>query len=370
MQIGPYAVERETIPSIAICFVDALRLRLRGVPALSGDTPVAIAKQVLKNNARGVLHAGSGHFWFMWVSDFGKALRGAEKVLSPTYLGKLIRFMIAESMRKGRVTSCFTPTHGFDLPYYRSDSLPWLIYSVAEFTRWTGDKSLIEENRPALQVLLKSYERTHFGRDDLIDSSVTGDWMDTVLRPSSTYNNLCALKMLELSRGLGLNTAHEAAALAARILKDRWKGDHFIDYAGSDRFSVDAAVFALYFGQFSKELREKAIASLELSGAAEPFPIRSALEPYPVALLSPLAHLTAKYHSAIWPHLGFVYLNGLRRAGKDVSRRKAKMENLIMRYRNLLETVDAQGRPYHTMFLSCEYGLSMCAGQYLELALD
>src|SRR6185295_9930512 len=108
-----------------------------------------------------VLYAGSGHFWFMWVSDFGKALRGAEKVLSPAYLGKLIQYMVDESVRNGRVTSCFTAAHGFDMPYYRGDNLPWLVLSVAEYTRWSGDRGLLEKCRPGLQWLVDEYERAH-----------------------------------------------------------------------------------------------------------------------------------------------------------------------------------------------------------------
>jgi hypothetical protein len=132
---------------------------------------------------------------------------------------------------------------------------------------------------------------------------------------------------------------------------------------------VDAAVIALYLGLFDAGLRGAMIEHIEREGYARPYPIRCAPAPYDTALLSPLARLTAEYHSSIWLHLGFMYLNGLKRAGRDVSERKAEMEGLIMRYRNMIESVGPDGRPYQTPFFSCETGLSMCAGQYLELAL-
>ena len=368
MRVGPYALERETLPSVAINFMDALRLRARGVPGVPGDTPVEVATEVLKRNAREVLHAGTGHFWFMWVSDFGKALRGAEKVLPPAYLGGLIRYMAREARRLGRVTSCFTGAHGFDMPYWRGDNLPWLILSAAEFTRWTGDRSLAEDLRADLQWLLDDYERAYL-RDGLLDRSVTGDWMDTVLRPSSTYNNLCVLRMLQVLPELGLSARAEPEAFQRRLLEERWRGGHFIDHAGTERSSVDAAVMSLYFGLFDPALRGALIEDIEKQGYARPYPIRCAPAPYDTALLSPLARLTAQYHSSIWLHLGFMYLNGLRRAGRDVSRQKAEMEGLIMRHHNMLESIEPDGSPYQTFFFSCECGLSMCAGQYLELAL-
>ncbi|HEV3028580.1 MAG TPA: hypothetical protein VG457_13465, partial [Planctomycetota bacterium] len=111
------------------------------------------------------------------------------------------------------------------------------------------------------------------------------------------------------------------------------------------------------------------IEKIEASGVAEPYPIRSSPEPYPRPLISPLARLASDYHSTIWLHLGAMYLNGLKKAGRDVAGRKAKLEALIMEYRNCLETLGLDGRPWWTPFFACEHGLSMAAGQYLELAL-
>lgn len=369
MKLGPYALELETLPSVMRNFVDSVRVRTRGIPPRAGDTPAEIARQTLKDNAREVLYAGTGHFRYLWVSDFGKALRGAEKVLSPKYLRGLIEWMIRESFRQGRVTSCFTARHGFDMPYDRGDNLPWLVYSVAEYQRWTGDASLVEETRPALQRLLEAYERSHF-KDGLIDTAVTGDWVDTILRPSSTYNNLCALKMLLLAPGLGLRAATDPAEFGRRILEDRWRGDHFIDYAGASTLGVDAAVYTLYFELFDAALREKAIARIEASGLTKPYPIKCAPQDYDTALMPLFTRLTARYHSSIWLHLGLVYLNGLRKNGRDVSLYKAELDGLFMKYRNMVEAVDDRGEPYRTFFHSSEYGLTMCAGQYLELALD
>ena len=366
MKIGSYAVEPEAISALLANLADSVRVRTWGIPSLPEATPEAIARRVLQDNAKAVLFAGTGHFRYMWISDFGKALRGAEQVLSPSYLRGLIAFMIRESRRNGRVTSCFSASRGFDMPYRRGDNLPWLLYSVAEFGRWTGDTTLLQENRADLQWLLRDYERSHIS-DDRIDSRITGDWMDTILRPSSTYNNLCALKMLQLAPKLGLATATNPQAFEDRLLSERWRGDHFADYHATDAFSVDSGVFALYFELFSPELRESVIRGIEASGLARPCPIRCASHEHDPRLMPLLTRFSPKYHSSVWLHLGLAYLNGLRRAGKDVSAHKQVMDHFILKYGHMVEALDERGEPYETFFHSTEYGLSMAAGQYLEL---
>jgi hypothetical protein len=52
-----------------------------------------------------------------------------------------------------------------------------------------------------------------------------------------------------------------------------------------------------------------------------------------------------------------------------VSRYKAALDDLIMRFGNVVEAFDSEGRPYRTFFHSSEVGLTMAAGQYIELAL-
>ena len=174
---------------------DSVRRRVRGVPSLPGDTPVEIAKEVIKANARKVLRCGSGPSWFMRPSDFAVGFRGAQKVLSPSYLRGLLEFMIGESFRKGRVTSCFSPLRGFDLASPSQDSLPLLIYSVAEYCRWVGDKRLCEENEASLQWLISDYERN---------------------APTA----LCALKMLHDARGLGLKVRTDPKAFEQDFLNN------------------------------------------------------------------------------------------------------------------------------------------------------
>lgn len=367
MNIGPYAVTSEALASLVLNAADSLRLHALGVPRQAGTTAAELAREALRRNARGVLYAGSGHFHFMWVSDFAKALGGAWDVLGAEYLGRQIDWMTSESGRLGRVTSCFSPRRGFDMPWYRGDNLPWLVHCHAERLRRAG-QAPSPEQAEVLQTLLDEYERTHLS-DGLVSPRVTGDWVDTVLRPSSTYNNVCALHMFRLAPTLGLRAGVDADAFAARLLERRLRGDHFVDYAGASSLSVDAAVLALYLELFDRTVRERLIDGLERSGLARPLPIRCASADHDPAHLPPLTrHFTPGYHKAVWLHLGLMYLNGLRKAGRSVEEARRSVEEVFLRHGHVLEAVDQDGEPYKTPFFSCEYGLSMAAGQYLELA--
>lgn len=360
MKLGAYAVNLEGPLSLCYNLVDSARVNLLGIPRLPGGTPAEIAAQALRNNARGVLHAGSGHFKFMWVSDFAKALRGAWDVLGAEYLGRQIDYMTEESARLGRVTSCFTPSHGFDMPWHRGDNLPWLIFCHAS----RGGVS--DRHRGILQKLLDDYEENSM-HDGLVAPHVTGDWVDTVLRPSSTYNNVCALYMLKWAPTLGLKTRHDAAMMERTLLRARLRGDILLDYQGAGHMSVDGAVAALYLDVFEPDVQKLLIRGLEKSGLAEPYPIRVAQAKHDPKLVPLLTNFTPSYHTSIWLHLGLMYLNGLKRNKHDIGDRLARIEALIMRHGQVLEAVDDKGDPYRTVFLSCEHGLSMAAGQYLEL---
>ena len=366
MKLGPYAVTFEAPYSVALNAFDAWRVILLGVPRAPGANPAEIARGVLRRNAGPVLYAGEGHFRFMWVSDFAKSLRGAWDVLGADYLGGLIDGMTRESARQGYVKSCFTSLHGFDMPWARGDSLPWLVFAHGEVLRRTG-KPLA--SRDLLQRLFDEYEATHF-ENGLIAKSITGDWADTVRRPSSTYNNLCALMALREAPALGVKTRHDAGEFSRRLLEDRWRGDRFRDHAATEALSVDSAVLALYLGAFDRSILEKAADRVAAERLDEPWPIRCAAAPHDGAALPPLTRLVGGYHRSAWLHLGAMWLNGLKRLGRDVSGGRRKIERLIERHGHVLEAVNDDGSPYKSAVLACERGLTMAAGQYLELAAD
>jgi hypothetical protein len=364
VKAGPYEVLPQTFLSLWLNLADSARTMALGWPRKAGS-PAEIAAASLRENARGELWAGTGHFHFMWAADFGKTVRGAWETLGPDYLGGLIDSMTDESFRHGYVTTCFRGGRGFDMPWPRGDGLPWLVFAHEERRARTG-RSPDAVRLKALQGLLDGYEATHF-QDGLIAPSIAGDWVDTVRRPSSTYNNLCALMMLRSAPGLGLKARHGADEFERDLLASRWRAQGFLtDSHGVETPSADAAVVALYLGLLPGARREALATWLEASGLLDPIPMTCAAGRSD-AHVPFLTHLTGGYHLSRWLHLGLMALNGLKRQGRDVSARLAAVERVIARHGQVVEAVLDDGRPYLSPFLSCERGLSMAAGQYLEL---
>jgi hypothetical protein len=347
---------------------DSWRVILRGgLPPGPGGTPAEIAAGALRRNAGAVLRAGEGHFHFLWVADFGKSLAGAWGTLGVDYLAGQIERVTDESARLGRVPSCLRAARGFDMPWHRGDGLPWLVHAHAQLARRRG-RGPDDARLGALQTLLDRYEAEWVEPGGLLSERMTGDWVDTVRRPSSTYNNLCVLDMLRRAPALGLRPRTDADEFAALLLKDRLRGDAFRDHARTEAPSVDAVVAALYLESFPREVLEPVAARLEALRLDEPYPMLCAAGEYDPDTVPLLTRLASGYHRARWLHLGLMWLNGLKRLGRDVSARRAAVEELFLRHRAVPEAVDESGAPYTSFFLSCERGLTMAAGQYLELA--
>jgi len=366
VSVGPYDVTPEMFAGLALNAADSWRVGLFGLPRGVETSPREIAAAALRSNARGVLWAGTGHFRFLWIADFGKALTGAWETLGVDYLGAQIEFMTSESARLGRVPSCFRPERGFDMPWHRGDGLPWLIFSHAELAKRRG-RAPDEGRRLALQGLIDRYETEWLEPGGLLSENMRGDWVDTIRRPSSTYNNLCVLMMLRRAPELGLKTRANAAEFSARLLKDRWRGDHFRDHARTEALSVDAAVLSLYLESFAKDILSAAADRLESLRLDEPWPMRVSAEAYDPRTVPLLTRLAPGYHRAHWLHLGLMWLNGRRKLGRGVARGRGAVETLMRRHGVVPEAVEADGAPYRSFFISCERGLTMAAGQYLEL---
>lgn len=367
MIVGPYDVTPEMLYTVVVQTLDSWSVIVYGaVPAPGGGTEAEIAAGVLRRNAGPVMRAGTGHFWPMWASDFGKTIEGAWDTLGPDYLRGQVELMTAHSARAGRVTSCFRPGRGFDMPWWRGDNLPWLIWSWSVVKR-RSRRGPDAAQSAMLQKLLTGYEERWLEPRGLVKKEVTGDWVDTIRRPSSTYNNLCVLMMLREAGTLGLKTKSSPEAFAARLLEDRWRGDHFRDHAETEALSVDAAVVALYLKSYGPEILGPAADRLAAEKLDEPWPMRCAAGAYDPKTVPWITRLAPGYHRAHWLHLGSMWLNGLRKLGRDVSKGRNAVEELIRRHGHVLEAVEADGSPYKSFFISCERGLSMAAGQYLEL---
>lgn len=369
----PYSISKGTLSLATRILVDTVRVSILGLPALPGRTPQKIAANVIRQNYRdGILWVGSGHFHFMWTNDFAISLRGAETVLTTIQIRRAIEHMIIASRRLGYVPTSYTSSYGFDAPTRRGDSFPSLLYAVWEYTRWSRDTSLIKEHRNTLQTFLDHYEASSFGPDGLIRLNIMRDWVDTINRPSSTWNNIWALKILTIAPRLGLKTKQSPRSLAQKILTSRWKNNHLVDHGRTDQPSTDGALLAIYFDLFDKTVQRNIMKQLEKQRELSPIPLRANAYIHSNEFIPFLTTITTShYHdTVIWPFLGFMYVNARKKLGLEYKKDLAIMETMMMKFHNTPETLRPDGKGIYLNVLSTESGFTMTAGQYLEVLGD
>lgn len=365
MRVAGYEINRASIVGVFRLLKSSLRYHLFGIPKIDEDSPEAIAKVILKRNCNEIIYAGGSNFRYEWVVDTGIAFRGLKKVLPKKKLSAIVGRILNESYAKGYVPCVFSKGSSYDTPYRRADNLPWLFYMLDEL----GELEDMEK-RPKLKRLYENWIEENFDKHRaMVKTEVKGDWMDTILRPSSTYNNLCALKLFRLAERLGFKSY--AKELEEALFKSRWTGSYFKDFEGSgDWISGDANAIALYFQLFDESIRNKIADALEASGLLEPIPIKVRPGYYEPELWGLLTALNPTYHSSAWLHIGLMVLNGFKALGRDYQRYKKSVDDAVMLYRNFLEVFDENGKPWHTPFHVTEWELTMAACQYLELVAD
>ncbi|MHB8603845.1 MAG: glucosidase family protein [Thermoplasmatota archaeon] len=362
MRLGRYSVDLEGVRTA--WRMRATRASLdRAQHVRHAGTPSEIARDVLRGNAGGVLRSGACHFLSMWIVDTGVAFRGAQRVLPETYLrGQVDRMLAVTRARKDRVPVCLSPRLAHDIPWPRADGLPWLL----EILDALGGSDADDGARRAYDRWRADVldERTHAIRRD-----VWGDWVDTVPRPSSTYNNLCALRAHALAAKRDWPGASERRdALAAWLLRERFRDGRFVeDATGGDALAADAQVFALASHEIPRETRERVADTLAASAIAHPLALRARDPPRAFEDLPPFTQLVARYHDSTWMHLGWLYALGLKRLGRDWRAVAAPLETVVAREGTFLETLEPDGSPHASRWIATERDFTMSAGLYLEL---
>lgn len=359
------------IPAMA---KDIISYRVKGIPKIEAPDLPEIAKKIAKENAKDVFVAGKTHFNYMWITDLAVAFKGIKKVLPSLYLQKQLQRIIDDSYILGYVPTCYSKTENFNMPFKRQDNLPSLIHALYYLDKEANVKGnsdfevdvTAKNNKEKIKILYEKYMQEYYDFDNnILRQDAIHDWMDTIRRPSSTFSNLFLLNMFKKYEELFKEkTPYKKCEKA--ILEKRWNGKYFIDYDNCDSYlCTDANVPALYFDLFSEDIQDKICASIESSELLFPLPMKTREGEYECTFVAVL--WARNYHSLIWPHLGLMYLNGLKRMHRPYESHLKRFEKNANEYKNFLEVLDMKGKPFVAPFFITEHGFSMAVGQYLEL---
>ena len=367
-------LNKPSIKMIPIMAKDVMYYRMVGIPEVNASNVHEMARTVIKQNAKDVFIAGKTHFNYMWVTDLGIAFKGMKKVLPQSYLRKQLQRIIDDSFIRGYVPTCYSKTTNFNMPFKRQDNLPCLIHALYYLNKEPnveGDSDFgIDHpdmyNEEKIKSIYEKYMKEYYDfENNLLRQDAVHDWMDTVKRPSSTFSNLLLLNMFKQYEEL-FNEKTPYEKCEESILEKRWKEDYFIDYDNAGSYlCADANVPVLYFDLFGKEIQNKICEHMESSELLAPVPMKTREGEYECTFIS---FVWAKnYHSLIWPHLGLMYLNGLKRMHREYKKHLMNFEKNAIKYKNFLEVLNEKGEPFSAPFFVTEHSFSMTAGQYLEL---
>lgn len=371
IKVGNYYVYSESIGLAVLIVKDFIKVNTNGIPRRENKDLESMARQILLENTQGnLVYAGQGHFRLMWVSDLGIAIKGILKVIDYQTIQTVLQFIIDESAKVGHVYTSYSYSRGLEVPCPRGDSLPWLLHCVNEYVKASNDTSFLRNNKQKLQELLTNYENTHLDAHGTVLDSITGDWMDTVKRPSSTWNNVLAVSTSKIARSLGFTSTFDWKTQEQRLIKERFKKNYLIDYVDTTNPSIDSAILAVYLDLFSlstrKTLAEWIKSAIRESQDNRPFFI--SVYDYPSDIVPVLTKITCPdYHSkAQWLFMGLMYLNGVKNLGMEFKPELASIEKIFHKYHNFVETVDSDGNILKDL-MTTDYGFTMSVGQYLEL---
>jgi hypothetical protein len=366
-------INKPSLFMIPVVIKDIISYRFAGIPNIEASELSEIARKIIKENAKDVFIAGKTHFTYMWITDMAVAFKGIKKVLPHLYLQKQLHRIIDDSYKLGYVPTCFSKKQNFNMPFRRQDNFPSLIHCLYYLNNDSKSKenSDLKEGqeiyeKEKINSLYERYMQNYYDFDNnLLRQDAVHDWMDTIKRPSSTFSNLFLLNMLKKYEELFKEkTPHKECEKA--LIEKRWNGKYFIDYDNCGSYlCTDANVPALYFNLFSKDIQNKICDCIESSNMLYPLPMKTRQGEYDCTFISTL--WSKNYHSVIWPHLGLMYLNGLKRLHRPYKEHLKRFEKNATEYKNFLEVIDMQGKPFSTPFFVTEHSFSMAAGQYLEL---
>jgi hypothetical protein len=231
------------------------------------------------------------------------------------------------------------------------------------------DPEFIARHEHDLESIYHAWFTRHIDRvTGLVRRHVRGDWMDTVRRPSSTYNNLCALRAYAVAERLGLRSAPTPiSAATGGLLEARWRDTFLRDHADArGTLTADANLPALYFGVLPAWTRRRIAETLEESPLTQPVAMLSRERGYLRNMLPFFGRLVPSYHSTIWTHLGLMYAIGRRNEGLPWRHHVESLERIMLHHGTFLETLEPDGRPHVSRHMATEYHFTMSAGLYLE----
>ncbi len=355
-------------------FFYSWRGKLRGIKEYKGNAS-EICQQIVEDCWNGdYFQTSAGHFNGFWMRDFGWCVESLLKLGYKKRVVRSLEYALEKFKKRDQVTTTITTWgNGFDFPYYATDSLPFLLYSL----RLGGAVELVKENIDFLnQEIKKYYQKVIDKKSGLVKSDRNfSSIKDYAKRKSSCYSN-CMVGMLkkeisELNKKLGKRLVNPFSKWDYEkiILENFFNGEYFYDDLNKvEVVSADANLFPFWTGVIkNKKIMRKCLAAIQKEKLDEPFPVKFSQD-YPEEKMIFLEFLVKDYETdSVWTHLGPMLVQLMDKIDKKKARAyKRQYKKLIENNRNYLEVFNVRGERFKRLFYMSDEGM-LWAVNYLTL---
>ncbi|MEK6969219.1 MAG: hypothetical protein AABW48_02210 [Nanoarchaeota archaeon] len=339
----------------------------RLAPKRYEGTANEICQQIIKDCWNGrYLQTSTGNFSQFWTRDFGWCTSSLISLKQEKEVQQTLRYALNRFKQYNKITTTITPGgKPFDFPRPAVDSLPWFIHSikVSKFPYYSFKPLLNKE----INKFFKKFINEHTGlvKPGLPVSSIK----DFSIRKSSCYDNCMVALLAKDLKSLKLYNPLQDFDYPSLIKRHFWNGRFFFDdLTKKDYVAGDANLFPFLLGIINdKEMLKSALEQIHVAGLDEPFPLKYTVSREHVHFITEEVALRNYESSAIWMHMGPLYVKLLQQLDKERAKEyENRYTGLIEKHKNFLEVFDAQGKPFSTPFYYCDSGM-LWAANYLTL---
>ncbi|MBW2978255.1 hypothetical protein KY331_05400 [Candidatus Woesearchaeota archaeon] len=349
--------------------VRSFRVKFKGVKKYKGDVK-QICRQIIEDCWNGrYFQVSAGHFCEFYARDFGWC---THSLLNLGYKDKVIKtldYALGIYSKNKRITTTIDPRGRIlDVYTYSPDSLAYLMRSL----RLANAKNLIKKYKPFLETEVKKFFDIVFDKDKGIvkENTFFSSMKDHSVRNSSCYNNIMVAMLSKELDKLKFENPFKEYNLKKIIKEKFWTGEYFLDDLSGNKFVAgDANIYPFWTGVFTdKKMLKSTINKIIEKKLDEPFPLKYSEERKGKKFTFIEKIFVPNYEgSAIWIHMGPLYLELLRKVNKTrYNLLIQRYKNLIEKHKNYLEVFNANGSIYKTFFYHTDESM-LWAANFLDL---
>ncbi len=334
----------------------SINTKLNGWKRYNGSSE-EICRQIINNCWNdNYFQTSNGHFNDFWTRDFSWCCEPLIKLGYREQVRTTLLFSINAFKKNNQITTTVTKQGKcFDFPNYAVDSLPYILHSL-----FITDKRLIIENLEFFNHQINIFFNKVIDKETgLVKNKHFSSIRDHYIRNSCCYDN-CMIGMLaeDLKKIKQINNPLKEYNYKKIIKENFWNNNYFIEELNYNKTSGDSLVFPFWTNLFnSRKMFNNCVEKIKELELDNPLPLKYSNNNKGKKVFASV--FAQNYEgTAIWSHLGMIYLQLLKRYNKqEFEIQYDKYQKLIKNNENFLEVFNQKGKPYKSLFYHSDQGM-------------